>query len=367
MLTVRQSHRLTHVESDAPMARMMARHWQPVCRAAAVAAAGAALELTRLGMRITVRRSAEGFVATRIDDGHDLPSLERGEIVWVWFGQDAPPPFPRFESLHVPLLHRDVRCAVTKANWLQTQEAALDTAHLGFLHRSSILAAAKAATFRNLAALFLDTAPRIEIQETPYGLREAALRQLPDGRVNTRIREFLGPNHALIPSEPDAERQHIVTVPIDDRRTIQFIITYNPFRPLTQAEIDTIWFDTLPDRDDIMAGAAGAETFWDQDRQAMREGHYSGLTRRQSLYEDLAICESMGAIVDHSGEHLTAADVTIASVRRALLRSMDALERGEPGWREAHADVAFDHMRSHVATLDAADDWRDCSPFFPTP
>jgi phenylpropionate dioxygenase-like ring-hydroxylating dioxygenase large terminal subunit len=367
MLTADQSHRLTRIAGGAPMGRLLASFWQPVCRAAAVRP-GEPLALVRLGMRLLIRRDdASGTVEASLAGGRMLPAIEAGDIVWTFPGEGAPPPFPRFESTQVPPSHRDVRCAITKANWLQTLEAVLDTAHLGFLHRSSILAAAGAATFRNLSALFADTAPRIEVERTGYGLREAALRSLPDGRVNTRIREFVGPNHALIPSEPDAERQHIVTVPIDDTATIQFITTYNPFRPVTPAEIDTIWFDTLPDRDDIMNGAAGEDVLWNQDREAMRAGHFSGLTQRQSLYEDLAICESMGPIVDHAGEHLTAGDVTIAAVRRELLRALDRLAANEPGWREAQAGIAFDHMRSHVATLLPQDDWRACSPFFRAP
>lgn len=358
MLTAEQSHRLTRATGTAPMARLMAEFWQPACRGAALTGT---LQVTRLGRTIALRRNATGRIEAPV------PTAEAGDIVWIYLGGGDPPPFQRFESLHVPAAHRDVRCAVTKANWLQTLEAVLDTAHLGFLHRSSILAAAKAATFKNLSAIFADTAPRIEVACTSYGLREAALRTLSDDRVNARIREFVGPNHALIPSEPDAERQHIVTVPIDDVTTIQFIITYNPFRPLTQVEIDTIWFDTLPDPDDIMDGAAGEETIWAQDRQAMREGHYSGLTHRQSLYEDLAICESMGPIVDHAGEHLTASDITIVTVRRELLRALAALEAGAPGWRAAQATTAFDHLRSHVTTLSPGQSWRACSPFFAPP
>jgi phthalate 4,5-dioxygenase len=360
MLNPDQSRRLTRAVGYEPMARLMARHWQPMCRSEAARGPGGT-RVTRLGRTLTVMLDASLEVTA---GNGPIPAHKAGDIVWAYLGQGDPPPFPAFESTQVPASHRDVRCAVTKANWLQTMEAVLDTAHLGYLHRSSILAAAKAATFRNMSALFADTAPRIENERTGYGLREAALRKLPDGRFNARIREFVGPNHALIPSEPDAERQHIVTVPVDDVSAIQFIITYNPFRPITREEIETIWFDTLPDRDDIMSGAAGEDVLWNQDRAAMREGHYSGLTHRQSLYEDLAICESMGPIVDHSGEHLTASDITIANVRRELLRQLDLLDNGEPGWREAQASIPVGTMRSHVATLDSAEAWRACSPFF---
>ncbi len=352
MLTPEQSRLLTRIEDGAPMGLLLASFWQPICRTEAPGEGG--LTLTRLGRKLAVRR--DGIA----ESGRPIPAREAGDLIWAYLGEGAPPRFPLFESLAVPAAQRDVRGAVTRANWLQTMEAVLDTVHLGYLHRSSILAAASAATFRNLSALFADTAPRLEIERTAYGLREGALRRLPDGRINARIREFLGPNHALIPSEPDAERQHIITVPIDDASTIQFIITYNPFRALTAQEIATIWFDTLPDANDIMAGAAGEDVLWNQDRAAMREGHFSGLTHRQSLYEDLAICESMGPITDHAGEHLTSGDRTIAEVRRALLRAL----AGELDWGRAQTEVLIGAMRSHVATLAPDADWRACSPFF---
>ena len=51
------------------------------------------------------------------------------------------------------------------------------------------------------------------------------------------IREVVAPIHVILPGEPGAERQHIMTVPVDDQTSLQFFVTYNPFRPMTQAEI----------------------------------------------------------------------------------------------------------------------------------
>lgn len=343
------------------MGRFLADFWQPACRQEAISD-GQTKHTTILGRSLSITAGAEDS-PTIIADGSKVPGLVSGGIVWVWLAEGPPAPPPQFEFTTVPASHRDVRCAVTAANWLQTQEAVLDTAHLSHLHRSSIIAAAEAATFRNLAALFLDSAPRIETDVTAYGLREAALRKLPDGRLNARIREFVGPNHAMIPSEPDAERQHIISVPMDDTRTIQFIVTFNPFRPITEKELAVLWFDTIDNPDDIMKGAAGADVIWAQDRDAMREGHYSGLTNRQSLYEDLAICESMGPVVDHSKELLTSADITIAQVRRALLQQLDHAEKGQSPWSDALNTIRYAMLRSHIATIDPDEDWRRISAF----
>ena len=414
MLTNEQNDRLCRVEGAAPMGAMIRRFWLPALRSAALEADGAPRRVTLLGKHHVAFRTTDGSVglfdeqcphrcaslmlARNEDNGlrciyhgwkfsaagsileipteadprreaalrtraplRHYPMHEAGGLVWVWLGEGIAPAPPAFEFTTLATDHYDLRAVHIRANWLQAMEAVLDTAHLGFLHRSSIVKAARAASQKNLAALFTNMTPRLQVERTDYGLREAAMRALPDGRVNTRIREVIAPIHVIVPGEPGADRQHVITVPVDDHHCIQYMITYNPFRPMTRNEIDTIWFDTIDNADDIAAELPGPDALWGQDRAAMKAGHFSGLLDRQSLCEDVAIVESMQPLVDRTREFLTHTDLTIVSVRRELLAALDQADRGERVWGEI--DRSFHNLRSNVAMLGAGEDWRAIEAF----
>ncbi len=112
-----------------------------------------------------------------------FPVREAGGMVWVYLGQRATPPkFFDFEFHRKPA-DSVVRCAVVHGNWLQGFEGQLDSAHLGVLHSSSIVAG-QARPGDNALSRYSqqNTSPRSELMETPYGFREAALRALPTAR-----------------------------------------------------------------------------------------------------------------------------------------------------------------------------------------
>jgi|SRR5579871_865036 len=415
-MTEYDNQRLTQVGPDAPMGQMMRRFWLPILRSQAVEADGAPRRVKVLGENMVVFRDTSGqlgileeFCAHRrislalahngegglrciyhgwkfAADGRVLdiptetdaarcaaitkrvrlrhyPVCETGGLIWAYLGEGTPPAPPAFEFATLDAAHVDVRAIITRANWLQTMEAILDSAHLGFLHRSTLLAATAPSQRNAVATVLFNTAPTLEIECTSYGLREAAMRTLADGTINTRIREFIAPLHVLIPGDARAERQHIMTVPIDDESSIQFVVTYNPFAPLTQEVIDKVWFDTAPTPDDIGAALPGPEQLWGQDRAAMKQGHSSGLTNRHSLCEDIATIESMGPIVDRTREFLIAIDLTIVAVRRELLASLNAVARGEPAWGEVDDSVDMRRLRSQVASLAPGRDWRQLEAF----
>jgi hypothetical protein len=54
----------------------------------------------------------------------------------------------------------------------------------------------------------------------------------------------------------------------------------------------------------------------------MADGHWSGITGRGNAYEDFAVQESMGAIVDRSQEYLGTCDRVIYRARQLLLEAV---------------------------------------------
>lgn len=414
MLSHADNQLLTSVQGPAPLGAMLRRNWIPVLRSEALEADGAPIRVKACGQTAVAFRATDGRVGVleeacahrcaslmlgrnegnglrcifhgwKVDvDGNlvDIPTEpdperaerirsrvksvrypvhEAGGLVWVYFGEGAPPPFQQFEFTVLDASHRDIRMAIVPCNWLQTMEAILDSAHLGFLHSSSVAQSRDAPSQKNADYWLQNPVPRLQVKPVPYGLREAALRDTPEGRVNARIREVVFPWHVILPGEPQCERQHIITVPIDDTSCLQVIVTYNPYRPMTREEIDTLWFDTHPDANNIAQGIPGRETNWDQDREAMKQGHYSGLTKRHVFCEDFAVLESMGPIVDRTKEHLMQVDLTISTVRRELLR---ALKSGAPpAWEQAGAGIDFSRLRSWALVVDSDDDWKQISAF----
>jgi phthalate 4,5-dioxygenase len=117
------------------------------------------------------------------------------------------------------------------------------------------------------------------------------------------------------------------------------------------------WLPLL--RSEELEAPAGPETDYGIDRNRQRSVNFSGLEESPPL-QDAAVQESMGAIVDRSGEHLGASDAAIVRVRQKLL---DAARRlaGEgiepPGAGEPDAY----RLRGCQLVLPRDADWRALS------
>ena len=372
---------LAGVAATTPMGRLLRQFWIPFARAQRVVAGGAPVKLRLLGEDLVAFRLADGSVGV-MDEAcpHRCASLqlarnegdglrcifhgwkftaagrpcevpneqpekrelvtrrvgatgyrtrEAGGLLWVLLDREVQTPFPEFEFAHLPAAHVHIRSSFIRCHWLQAVESVLDAAHIGFLHRDTVLRAMSATALNNATLWLQQPVPRLEFETTRYGFREAALRSQADGTVNTKIREVVQPWHVLLPGEPGFERQIVTTVPVDATNCLQFIIQLNPYKPLTQADTDNFWDGAGPDPDDFGKGLPGAGTLWGQDRAAMQAGHFSGLKDRHVFCEDFAILESMGALTDRSREHLTQSDSSVILNRQLLVRAARALAAGE--------------------------------------
>jgi hypothetical protein len=98
-----------------------------------------------------------------------------------------------------------------------------------------------------------------------------------------------------------------------------------------------------------------------QDRQAMKDGHWSGIMDRGNAYEDFAVQESMGPIVDRSKEYLGTCDRVIYRARRLLL---DAVKKHRDTGELAFAgdDIDFAAIRAVSFAFPGEADWREVDP-----
>ena len=118
--------------------------------------------------------------------------------------------FPNYEWLHVP----DGQYVLTKVwqecNYLQANEGNIDLSHLSFLHRylqdqlpeetygEQFLEAAAASDVPISRILREQVAPQLEVEETAYGLRLFAVRELDAARRHVRVTNYLFPNAAVV-------------------------------------------------------------------------------------------------------------------------------------------------------------------------
>ena len=408
MLTKEQNARLTSVEGEAPMARLMRKnYWLPFSRVAALEAGATTPTRVRLlGENYVAWRAADGrigfideacphrgasmalgriegsairclfhgwlcdasgkvievptegdrshLVAPRVPYRH-YETVERGGLIWVWLGGAGnAPAFPDFAWLDLPDENLWITRSVWPCNWLQGMEAALDTAHVGHLHRGWANAAATPAPSSNQRDLFA-IQPRFTVEETAYGMRSAGIRTGDDGESYVRITEFLAPFIVMTPGSLDGQKGETSVyafVPIDDSSHLQFFGFFSQHGPLGPFFLR----DRCTDPDNYVEVTGSAENSWGQDRAAMDRGHASGFIDHV-LLEDAVVQASMGAVASRSREFLTNIDLGIQTCRQQLLRRLERFEAGEPV--DGSMPAVDRSVWARGAVIPAGSDWRE--------
>jgi phthalate 4,5-dioxygenase oxygenase subunit len=292
-----------------------------------------------------------------------FPVHESGGLIWVYLGaKKEPPPFPEFEFTGLPASHVRPLRGIIHTNWLQGLEALLDSAHVGYLHASNLGSAAGRDHFKSESDYMLDYgAPSFEFDEQPYGFREGALRHLKDGNVYARIREVALPFFSFIPQTPGTQSLVCCSIPIDDEWTAQWYIAYNPEKPISAERMRAYGTDS-GDPDYFNSDMGNSSNMWNQDREAMKNGHWSGIVGRGNAYEDFVVQESMGPIVDRDKEFLGSPDIVIVRARRYLLNAIRKFqETGEVSF--TGPDVAFEKIRAISCDFNKDQNWRNVDPF----
>ena len=206
---------------------------------------------------------------------------------------------------------------------MQGFEGQLDSAHLNFLHSTSV----PPRPGSNNGLVAHDSSPSFEFIDKPYGFREAALRNLPDGSIYARIREVVLPYYSFIPGNHGEPRLVVVVVPIDDESSAHWYYYMQPTGPVPEWYKQFAVDRTGPDDDDFAADRGNEANAWNQNREAMKKGHFSGILQN-FVYEDFIIEESMGPIMDRTKEFLGTSDTVIVRTRRMLLKALDDHARG---------------------------------------
>jgi phenylpropionate dioxygenase-like ring-hydroxylating dioxygenase large terminal subunit len=295
------------------------------------------------------------------------PVREAGSFIWAYVGpQELEPPFPHWSFFDQPPERVLTVTLVVQCNYVQVQEALLDSSHLTILHQDAFKRNASIDFVSNVnsttTAAVAD--PKIEAEETEFGFLYAALRPTATGsgeKITARVTAYVAPFYCV-----NANGDLIgIIVPIDDRRTLHHFVWWSDSKEVSKDphRSDLLRFTGLSEemlhKSGLhvdtwqQPGMPNRENNFLQDREAMRNGAYSGLPL--FFPEDAAVLVSSGEIRDRSKEMLAPADVAIARLYRTLLSLARKVQQGaEP--TGLHADLR--KVRGLSGTIERGVPWQ---------
>lgn len=417
---------LTQIGPGTAMGALMRQYWLPALASSELQADGDPVRLMLLGEKLIAFRDSQGRVGVmdhrcphrcaslffgrnehdgircvyhgwKFDvDGRcaDMPNVSNGDslkdkvhakayktaeragMVWVYMGDpQQAPPLPLIEAAHIPQAEISVRFVQRACNWLQALEGDIDTSHFGFLHAGH----ARPEDFQDdhpMRHTVTNRAPDYHVADMPWGTCYGAYRAEANGQVAWRIANFLFPFWTQAPNADFFTHVGVrAWVPMDDEHTMVALVSWKKHevysgmplkngQPLPGYAPSIEYLPNSTDWHGRWRPRANASNDYEIDRGAQRRNEiYTGI--RMVFMQDQAITESMGAITDHSFEHLVPSDQMVARTRRRLLQAALALrEAGElpPGVQDPqvmwearsgsfHAEPGVDWMQAYRDNL----------------
>lgn len=383
MLTREENELLCRVGPETPMGQMLRRYWIPALLSGDLEAGGDPKRVRLLGEDLVAFRDDKGRVGLldelcphrraslalgRNENGAleclyhgwrvdctgrilDTPvepeestfkdrirataysTYESGGVIWAYMGPAGlePPPLDLYFTT-VPQDRVMIVRAREEQNWAQGIEGVIDSSHTNFLHKNGVRPSGDVTTTIQQSGGVAhrpsrDTRPRMDLQDTPYGFRYAAIRKPivdPETQKYVRVSLFIAPIYAMFPP-PKGWVWMQAFAPIDDYTTMFYFFQVSE-TPLSDEKRTQILTDSRMrpgiDLDAELRPKGNRENMWLQDRAAMRRGDHTGIAGVNR--EDIAIQESMGPMLDRTKEHLGVSDTAVIRFRRMMI---DAAKR----------------------------------------
>ncbi len=247
------------------------------------------------------------------------PTREANGVIYAFLGPpDKMPLFPNYEWTQVPTEYTYVTKCLLECNYLQGLEGECDSSHLSFLHRAFT-------NERNQVMYKSDTSPVYETEDTDFGVRLIATRNLDDQHY-MRISAFVMPVYGCVPAgRPTNEMEGFeihTYVPADDSHCWRYDIGFRRERPVRDEEVHRRK-QINPDYSKVR----NARNNYLQDRHKQKTVNFTGI--EDFLNHDACATESMGAIFDRTKEHLGVSDKAVIAVRKFLLTAIKELQQGK--------------------------------------
>ncbi len=282
------------------------------------------------------------------------PTREAGGVVWAYLGQlEREPPFPELSWLRLPATQCQAYKVRQECNYAQSLERDLDPAHIPIAHRrltdDQVREGVRVADLDRR-----ETVPRVEVQETAYGFRDAAIRPRDEGREHVRMTCYVMPSCLVLGPAVGANTTAQVVVPRDDDSNWQFLFRFNHEEPADIAEYTaTRGLDRLDAGHRKLQDAASR---YGQDREAMRRHSFTGI--EGVIIEDHALAEIQGPVLDRTRERLGPTDAAVIALRRHLLDAAQAVAAGTdpPG---VQASIPFARIAGADFVHPAGTPWQE--------
>ena len=245
------------------------------------------------------------------------PAREYLGLIFVYFGEGAPPELPRYPELEAVEL-REVTLHTRMCSFFNNLENSCDEVHISFTHRDAI-------------GSYVETIPeKIWGEETDYGLIRYGQRE----GDKLRIAHIHMPNMQQLGGAPQGAgsgwRGSIAwRVPVDDETHLIPHVTFLQLNEEQAARYHERQQHSDPPPDSAAIGAlilAGKLTIED-------------LSDRRNIVpiQDEATQVGQGRIADREHERLGQSDIVIILLRRIWERELRALAEGKPlkAWRRS--------------------------------
>ena len=401
MLSQAENDLLTRTGPGTPAGELLRRYWQPAALSEELPVGGAPVPVPLLGEELVLFRDEDGRPGLlglhcshraadlsygRLEDGglrclyhgwlYDIhgncleqpgepagsdfkskihhpayPCHEIGGIIYAYMGPGEPPPIPPYEFIAAPETHRANTKVYQECNFLQANEGNIDPDHLSFLHR---LHSDDPESAQSLNVE--DTAPAIEVEDTPYGVRIYCVRKVHGDRNYVRVTNFLMPNFCAVSGTDDGYTVNW-HVPIDDTHHWRYMVRFSRKAPM---EDKSRWMGRSTEVTDDYRMVRNPSNRYLQDRASMDKA-FIGLGPN-FLVHDAYATQGEGPIQDRTTEHLGQTDKGIIAARRMLLRAIREVQEGQdpPGvFRDERTGVGADLVARSDALLPRSADWRD--------
>ena len=279
MLSAEQNNLITRIGPGTPAGNLMRHYWQPAALVDELSGARPVKPVRLLGENLVMFRDNKGgyglidrmcphrgtdLAYGRLEDGglrcsfhgwlfdragkcletpaepegsnlcanirqKAYPVVEKNGILFAYMGPGEPPEFPHFDCFIAPDSHTFAFKGMIECNWLQSLEVGIDPAHTSFLHRffhdedpkdyyGKLFRDVSADSDMPMTKIMRDfPRPKIEVEQTDYGMRIATLRQISDKNTHIRITNLMFPNAFIIPMNREkmmAEVAPGITVPL---------------------------------------------------------------------------------------------------------------------------------------------------------
>jgi phenylpropionate dioxygenase-like ring-hydroxylating dioxygenase large terminal subunit len=300
------------------------------------------------------------------------PCREFGSLIFAYLGPGEPPLLPNYEILQYPDEQRIIRKYYQDCNYLQANEGNFDPVHGSFLHRRFLESERLGMDPRNrpsdnnsvqgtdltVNTLYnLDVSPRIELEDTEFGVRMYAIRDIGSGQRFVKVINFVMPNLCAVPGGSAIDGFNINWhVPIDDNHHWKYMITGRRSGPIDQAKARAEYEGmTTPDR--RLQRNLGNRYL--QDRAHMRTEWFSGMGPHFPVHDGYAT-ETQGPIQDRTHEQLGYTDKGIIATRRMLLAAIRGMQAGQepPHVIRDAASNEFPDLVPPSAVITQEEDWR---------